>query len=319
MVSPPWPQSASVRASSARVVQGLSDAARLLAQRVGSPRQPVEFRPVAVAPEPPRCVAVDGSSAVLVDNGTAWVVAFRAAPVAWPGDLQPEPQPNVVACNPSEAQALVDARFARVGLPEPAVRSADALADALRSLAELEEALAAVAQMPPRSLLLVDGALVGLPPTPAAIAARLAEACRQRGVRLAGVAKRSGIERGDLPLIPALIAQATARGVAGPWSVEAEPGVHIAKLHAAAQHAFRIDDGGAGSDAADLLPLLAALARDAVYTGYPYPLAVAHNRVALTGPHVRELKAGLDLELRKRGAASAGADFHAVLDANVPG
>ena len=294
-------------------MQGLSDAARLLAQRVGSPSQPVEFRPLAGAPEPPRCVAVDGSSAVLVDNGTAWVVAFRAAALAWPGEPQPEPHPQVVATLPSEAQALVAQRFARLGLPEPAVRTADALADALRSLAELEAALAAVAEMPPRGILLVDGALAGLPPTPAALAARLAEACRARGVRLAGIAKRSGLERGSLPLIPALIAQAAAKGVAGPWSVEAEPGVHIAKLHAAAQHAFRIDGP------ADLLPDLAALARDAVYTGYPYPLALAHNRVALTGPHVRELKAALDLELRKRGAAPAGADFHAVLDANVPG
>lgn len=294
-------------------MQGLSDAARLLAERAASPPQPAEFQPIAVAPEPPRCVAVDGSSAVLVDNGTAWVVAFRAAAVRWPGEPQPEPHPQVVATVPSEAQAVVDARYARAGLPEPAARSADAFADTLRSLAELEEALAAVAEMPPRGLLLVDGALAGLPEVPAAMAARLAEACRARGVRIAGVAKRSGIERGSLPLIPALIAQAAARGVPGPWSVEAEPGVHIAKLHGAAQHAFRIDGP------ADLLPELAALARDAVYTGYPYPLAVAHNRVALTGPHVRELKAGLDLELRKRGAAALGADFHHVLDANVPG
>ncbi|MEA3136941.1 MAG: hypothetical protein QOC71_1222, partial [Thermoplasmata archaeon] len=110
-------------------------------------------------------------------------------------------------------------------------------------------------------------------------------------------------------------ADAAARGVAGPWSVEAEPGVHVAKLHRASQHAFRIDAD------ADVLPLLASLSNDAAYTGYPYPLAVAHNRVALTGAHVRDLKARLDLELRRKGAVAAGLarDFHAVLDANVPG
>jgi hypothetical protein len=296
-------------------MQGLAHAADLLALRVASPSQPVEFRPIAVAPEPPRCVAVDGSSAVLVDNGTAWVVATRAVAVPWPGPGPAgEPRPGVVATLPSGAQALADARFARLGLEGPAVHSADGLADALRTAAELEAALTAVADLPPRGLLLMDGALDGLPPGPAAVAARLREACRARGVRIAGIAKRSGIERGSLPLIPALIAQATARGIAGPWSVEAEPGVHIAKLHAAAQHAFRIDAP------ADVLPELAALARDAVYTGYPYPLAVAHNLVALTGAHVRELNARLDLELRRRaGTSDAIKDFHAVLDANVPG
>jgi hypothetical protein len=294
-------------------MQGIADAADLLARRTASPPLPVEFRPLAAADGAPPCAAVDGSSAVLVDNGSAWVVAFRAIALPWPGPAQAEPHPAVVATLPSEAQAIVDARFARAGLPEPAIRSADALADALRSLAELEAALAAVAELPPGGLLLVDGSLSGLPPVPAAIAALLAEACRAKGIRLAAVAKRSGLERGSTPLIPALAAQATARGVQGPWAVEAEPGVHVAKLHRAAQHAFRIDGD------ADLLPVLAGMSRDAVYTGYPYPLAVAHNTVALTGAHVRELRGSLDLELRRRGAPQAAKDFHAVLDANVPG
>lgn len=301
-------------------MQGLAAAADLLARRVAGPRQPVEFRPIpptadAGAATPPPCVAVDGSSAVLVDNGSAWVVAVRALAIQHPGPPQPEPQPEVVATLPAEAQALVDARYAGRGLPEPAVRSADALADALRSLAEHEAALAAVSGMAAGSLLLVDGSLVGLPPVPAALAAQLAEACRAKGVRLAAVAKRSGLERGSMPLIPALAAQAAARGVHGPWSVEAEPGVHVAKLHGSAQHAFRIDGD------ATLLPLLAAMSRDAVYTGYPYALAVAHNAVALTGAHVRELRGRLDLELRRRGAGTSEVirDFHAVLDANVPG
>jgi hypothetical protein len=296
-------------------MQGLAEAADLLARRAAGPRLPVEFRPIAGAETPPRCVAVDGSSAVLVDSGSAWVVAVRATAVNWPGEAEPEPPAQVIATLPGDAQAKVDARYAPLGLPIPAARTADAFADAFRAAAELEAALAAVAQMAPGSLLLVDGALVGLPPGPAAIAARIVEACRARGVRVAGIAKRSGIEHGSTPLVPALMAGASERGIGGPWSVEAEPGVQVAKLHAAAQHAFRVDA------AADLLPALAALSRDAVYTGYPYPLAVAHNRVALTGGHVRELKARLDLELRKRGAATVGLarDFHAVLDANVPG
>src|SRR5688572_9315563 len=107
-------------------MQGLEGAAELLAQRAGRPLHPVEFHAIAVAPKPPRCIAVDGSSAVLVDNGAAWVVAVRAVAVAWPGPARPEPAPQVVATLPAEAQAAVDAAYAKAGLESPAVRSADA-------------------------------------------------------------------------------------------------------------------------------------------------------------------------------------------------
>jgi hypothetical protein len=294
-------------------MEGLDRAVQVLARTAQRPRQPVEFNPIAVASEAPPCAAVDGSSGVLADNGTAWVVAVRAAGVHWPGPAKPEVQPRIVATAPADAEAVTDAAFARHALEGPAARSAESFAEALRSVAELEAALAAVAALPPGGLLLVDGALRALPPGPAAIAGRIEEACRQRGVRIAGVAKRSGIEGAGVPLIPALLAEAQARGVAGPWVVTAGGGVHVAKLHAAAQHAFRIDADP------DLLPVLAALARDAVYTGYPYPLALAHNRVALTGSHLRELRERLDLGLRRAGAATAARDFHAVLDENVPG
>jgi hypothetical protein len=289
----------------------------------------VEFRPIPPPSHPPAggragrhlqasapaCIAVDGSSAVLVDNGAAWVVAFRAVAVAWPGPAFPDPEPQVVASLPGEAQATVDRAYGRVGLEGPAIRSAEGFAEALRAVAELEAALAAVAAAAPGTLLLVDGALDGLPPGPAALSARLVEAAHAGGLRIAGVAKRSGIEGSGLPLVPSLLAEAAAQGVEGPWAVEALPGVHVAKLHRSAQHAFRVDA------AADVLPRLVALSNDAAYVGYPYPLAVAHNRVALTGAHVRELKARLDLELLRKGVGAAGLarDFHAVLDANVPG
>jgi hypothetical protein len=287
-------------------VQGLADAADLLAQRAARPLQRMELNPIAVAQEPPQCAAVDGSSAVLVDNGTVWVVAVRAVAVHRPGPPMVEPTPAIVAALPHEAQAAVEARHAARALPVPRVRTAEAFADA---------AMAAAKTLQRGDLLLLDGALHGLPPGPAAAAGQLAEACAARGVRLAAVAKRSGLERGGVPMVASVLAQANTSGQAGPWSVEVEPGVHVAKLHRAARHAFRIDGD------ADLLPALAAMANDAVYVGYPYALAAAHNLVALTEAHVRELRAGLDLELRRRGHAAAGLadDFHAVLDANVPG
>src|SRR5688572_7762533 len=88
-LAPPQPASGGSRLSGS--MQGLQEAAGLLARRAGRPLHPVEFRPIAVASPPPRCLAADGSSAVLVDNGAAWVVAVRAVAVAWPGPAQAEP------------------------------------------------------------------------------------------------------------------------------------------------------------------------------------------------------------------------------------
>jgi hypothetical protein len=89
----------------------------------------------------------------------------------------------------------------------------------------------------------------------------------------------------------------------------------MARLHPRSRHTFRID--GTPEDCARLVPL----ARDAVYVGYPYPLAKAHNAVALTAAHIAELRAHLEAELRRqgKGATLLADDFHAVLDRSVPG
>src|ERR1051325_10755525 len=81
--SPDRPPPARARAACDPRMQALQAAADLLAQRAARPPRPVEFRPFAPANSAPPCAAVDGSSAVLVDNGSAWVIAYRAASVPW--------------------------------------------------------------------------------------------------------------------------------------------------------------------------------------------------------------------------------------------
>ena len=91
---------------------------------------------------------------------------------------------------------------------------------------------------------------------------------------------------------------------------------HVAQLHPRAAHAFRVDVTEEAA-LADLLPL----SRDAVYTGYPYPLALAHNAVAISQRQTRNLLARLGDEVRKQGGEGAWellADFHAILDSNAP-
>lgn len=295
---------------------GLRDAAQALAASVRAPPFQATFAPTFVPLPAPatsagnaECIAVDGSHAVLVDNGPLWVVAYRAAAIAWPGPaLQAEPL--VVATAPDEAQAVLDAAFAGAGLAPPSARSAESFAQALRSLAETGAALAAVATAAPGTLLLVDGALHGLPPQAQPMADTILAAARQRGVEAVGVSKRSALCLGGHPL-----SSLWAAGPATPWAIEVEPHVYAARLHARANHAFRID-----AQSLDAVARLAPLCRDAAYPGYPYPLAVAHNMVALTASHARELKERLVAEVRQAGGPEAArmlADFHDVLDRNL--
>lgn len=274
----------------------------------------VRFVPLPEPRGPPEpCVAVDGSHAVLVDNGAFWVVATRAAAVTWPGPPPVEQEPTVSATTPDAAQERLDAAYASWGLEAPAARSAEAFAQGLRSLQEAEAAVRAISSLPAGGLLLVDGALSSLPPGPQAMADRILAAAASTSVTALGVSKRSALSRDGVALVPAIEAQSPT----GAWAVEVGPGTFVARLHAASQHAFRIDAPDLAA-VARLLPFC----RDAVYTGYPYPLALAHNAIALTNAHARDLRTRLREEVRRAGGAVAGEllkDFHETLDRNVPG
>jgi len=256
---------------------------------------------------------VDGSHALLVDNGAVWVGATRVAAVRWPAVPTAPPALRIHVALAGQAQAQLDAAFAAHGLEPPGAAGATGWLEALRSLAEMRAALDAVASMPRDALLLVDGAVRGLPRHAQAPADRILAAAEARGVTLVAVSKRSGLDEAGTPLVPRL----QRDGPTGAWSTTISPGVFVARLHARAAHAFRVD---ARDDAA--IARLVPLCRDAAYCGYPYPLAVAHNRVAITAAEAADLKARLQSAVRAAGG-SAGmallADFHDVLDRNVPG
>lgn len=284
-------------------VAGFGPAVQALVRHAARPLANLpEFQPLPAPVHPPGpVVAVDGSHAVLVDNGAVWVVAHRASALAWPGPAHPVP-PVVAAATPEEA-----ARIA--GRP---LASAEAFAAALRERAELGALGRAIASAAPGALVLADGALHGLPPDAQADADAARRLAASRGVALVAVAKRTTLERDGVPLVPALHAQ----GPAGTWAAAVADGVFVARLHAAAPCAFRVD-AACVADMARLVPL----ARDAAYVGYPYPLAKVHNQVAFTAGAVAELRAGLERALRQAGpdAMRAVADFHDTLDRNVAG
>ncbi|MES2153629.1 MAG: hypothetical protein V4510_00650 [bacterium] len=286
----------------------LQEAARAIARVAATPPPPSRvFHPLIPGPGGLQAAAIDGSHAVLVDNGAIWAVAVRAACVTWPGP-RTQPPTRIHATTPAAAQGLLDDAFAVVGLEAPRASSAEAWAEALRSLAEFNAIQQAV--MRPGTVL-VDGALRGLPRHAQAMADRIEAAAHPHTVVI-GVSKRSAIEADGVPLAAWL----QRNGPAGCWAVDVAAGSYVARLHDRAQHAFRID----APDLAAVARLLPSC-RDAAYVGYPYPLAVAHNAVALTGTEVADLRGRLSNEVRKAGGAGAAGlmqDFHDVLDRNVP-
>lgn len=295
----------------------LRDAATLLGERSrrGLSYEP-EFRTLP-SREAAATAAVDGSHAVLVDNGAVWVVAVRAAAVSWPGRPAGEQPVMVHASVPDEAREDLRMRYGQRGLAGPAhVRSAEAYAEGLRALAEATAARLALPDLPSGSLLLLDGALHGLPPDADVLVRPVLERAGEQGVHVVGVAKRSRLHAAGVPIVPAVHRRGAARADAWSSPVPDLPHVHVARLHPRAPFSYRVD----GTDEA--LAMLPPLCRDAVYLGYPYPLALAHNAVALTAAHVEETRHRLRDAVRDAGGAEALAlleDPHAMLDLNVPG
>lgn len=295
----------------------LEAAANAVRARSAARLESPDWRPLtAPAAERPAVAAVDGSHAVLVDNGAVWVIAIRATAVHWPGTPLDVPM-EVTAAGPDEAARILDQAYARHGLEAPQVHGAEGFAEALRRLREFEAVLEGMDAMPPGGLMLIDGALERLPKHATDLVERILEGAARRRVDVAAVAKKSRLDQDGIPLVPALRA-AARKGSPPTWSVPVagHSMAHVALLHPRAQHAFRVD----ATDEAilgDLLPL----SRDAVYTGYPYPLALAHNAVAISRAQARNLLARLGDEVRRQGGESAWdlmVDFHDVLDSNAP-
>lgn len=287
-------------------MDGLAEALTLL-QRA---ERPLARAPAlqAITAEPPGAVAaVDGSHAVLVDNGPVWVVATRAMALHWPGAALPRP-PRIHATLASEAAGDLERAYAVHGLEAPRISGADGYATALRDLDEMAAAKDAARALGPGGLLLLDGAMQDLPAVPQAMAERILEAAARHGCEVAAVSKRSSRSEDGVPLVPAIARAGRASLPGQAWHTEVGAG-HVALLHPRASHAFRIDV------TADVWGRLAGLADDAVYIGYPYPLAKVHNAVTITARHARSLQERL---VREAGpAARVLADFHHVLDRNV--
>jgi hypothetical protein len=219
------------------------------------------------------------------------------------------------------------AALSRSGAPVAADAPVDI--NLLRDWREWSLVASSVSACAPGGMVLVDGDLQPDWRIPSSwLAALLSEAGRRR-VTLVGVTKHSSLSRGGAPLLGQLERSAAAElGARACWWVpvartrpDAGPGilVVVARLDPDARFAFRVDLPASAPDPEHVLSALCALADDAAFPGYPYPLSVVDRLAACSGWLREEMwdqiqalldQAGVPVEVQER----AFADRHRLME-----
>ncbi|HIG63111.1 MAG TPA: hypothetical protein EYG25_00095 [Candidatus Poseidoniales archaeon] len=295
----------------------------------GSVAPGAEFAELAPEVPPALVAAVDGSSRMLLDGGAFAVVALRAGRVVVRDAEEVLEREAPLEVRLLEADTFADKwsecyREATGRLPSEQPPDLQAALEWLRELAETEAALAALEALAiagaPGSLLLLDGALTS-PHAPARDALRLVlDRADAAGVTVAAVAKRSSLARDGAPVLPALMRDSPDGCWRTALDCDSLGKSGAVRLNPASEWAFRLDV--AGGDYGTVAASLVALARDAVYPGYPWPLAQAHNLVLIDGDLTDALRQALQGAALEQGLAPGAwdvlfSDYHEVLDRSV--
>jgi len=273
----------------------------------------VDLHPLVRGACPPDVWAVDGGQALVADARCLQVVVTRASRVRWRDGLcvvedEGELRPALLGCG-EEHSAI-----ALLSLPVRPESSVDV--NLLRDWGEWEAVRRCLADTEPGGMVLVDGDLQPDWRIPPSYLAACLDESTARAVLLAGVTKHSSLARGGAPLLGQIEREAElAFGSRAMWWVKvattrAEPAVQIlaARLDPDARFSFRIDLP-ASADPATALGAITAIADDAAFPGYPYPLSVA-DRLAACPAWVRDEvwvqleegfdRAGVPLDVRER-------------------
>lgn len=261
-------------------------------------------RPLSRTRDPDDTWAVDGGQALVADARCLQVYVTRAATVRWQRGTCTREDDGILEhhlLGGGEGRAAL-AALAAGGAPVAPGTPVDV--NLLRDWAEWRAVKAAVAEAEPGAMVLVDGDLQPDWRISSGWLDDLLATAAGAGVCLVGVTKHSSLARGGTPLIGQLeIEAAAAIGPRALWWAplattrsDVGPGLRVvaARLDPDARFAFRVDLPG-DADVAGALGALSALADDAGFPGYPYPLSIA-DRLAACGGWLRgEVRDALDL------------------------
>jgi len=270
--------------------------------------------------------AVDGSNVPLLESGSMTLVVFRAAQSTF--------------CNLERSRrSLTPLKFAMIGsedtinldfpllyeecfgvLPGTPVENRDRTRAAaiLRDTVEYWVTETMASTLNSGAVLLRDGPLRVSHASHDIVLTRIENACRLRGIDLAGVSKQTTATwGGGHPILPSVNGLAKEFGIKAPWWIRIDPGIpdhaqfpqwqhgqmHIACLHPRAKSPLKIDlpVETSGSRVPEFMDRLAACSGDGRIPGYPYPLFDAHRTVVLTEEVVEQVRSDLMRKLADSG------------------
>jgi hypothetical protein len=323
--------STTLEAAAQRLAHLLTAGGAALADASGSDlifERDLVLRPLRRGEAPADAWAVDGGQALVADARCLQLLVTRAARVRYQAGtcvLEDEGELRAHLLGGGEGRIAVDALGIGVA-PDAAL---DGATNLLRDAGEWQAVARCVEEAEPGGLVLVDGDLVPDWRIPSHFVADLLERAAERRVLLAGVTKHSSLSRGGAPLLGQLEMEAAdAFGDRTTWwalvartrADLARPGLQVlaARLDPDARFAFRIDLP-ADADPEPALAAISALADDAAFPGYPYPLSVADRLAACPSWLRQEVRfeldelfdrAGVPFEVRER----AFADRHGLME-----
>lgn len=256
-----------------------------------------EFRPLN--PLNARLSAVDGGSACLIDGVTFVVVAIRTGHVTFDGPRRTGDDLSAVRLRWMESRA----------------EDLSYLVSHTRERMEVQQALRAIERLNPGDSIVMDGSL---PAKPDEAWKALYDAAIERGVYLMALSKRTSLSVGRWPVAPLATSTSRRTGIKAPWYVSLgtdDVSTYLVCLHPFTNWVFRVDVLG---DSPTPLGCLIRYSTDALYPGYPYPLAAAHNMVTLSRGEVDYIMGVLrtSLGMERMYELESFFDLHTVLDAN---
>ncbi len=237
-----------------------------------------------------RVAAVDGGSGVVVDFNSFLVGILRVGHVLVGDGLMEEDvsPPEMVFLS---RENMLDVYRDEAGLIGPGDGTGSHLPpdpqsvlSRMRFFREIKTALGAMDRLGEGDLLLVDGSLRTDIPHPREALSLLVERARERGINLVGVSKTTSLHINGISLLQVVGMAGFDAGMER-WAYEVDVEdshqfgrVFIVRLHPNAVSPFRVDVVG---DVDMVLGVIAGLSEDSSLLGYPYPLAMVHNRVAV--------------------------------------
>jgi hypothetical protein len=267
--------------------------------------------------------AVDGSNAMLLESGSLALAVVRAAQTTFI-DMKRSRRsvtPMTFAIiGPEEENQDFPVLYADCfghppGKPlqnEDITRAAGILRDTVEYW--VTETMAK--ELGTEALLLRDGPLRVSHESHNPVLVRIALACKEKEIGLAGISKRSAATwGGGHPLLPAVFGFAQAHAIKAPWWIRIDPAfldhaafpqwqhgeMYVACLHPRSKGPLKIELPVGTRNAKEIMDRLAGCSADGRIPGYPYPLFDAHRTVVLTEEIVEQVRGDLLGKLAETG------------------